>query len=173
MKHALTAALLAATFNCSLAQAADAMKPGLWEINSEMSGSGMPTMPKMSDAQRKQMDAAGMKMPAGTGHGMAFGSKVCITPEQARKGLPPDDPRHKCEQTEVKTSGKTTSWKIACSSPQKMTGSGSITYDSPEHYSGEATMQMSSSPNSSGPNGSGPMTMQQKFKGQWLSANCK
>ncbi|HTH41225.1 MAG TPA: DUF3617 domain-containing protein [Rhodocyclaceae bacterium] len=168
MKHVLTAALLAATFSCSLAQAADTMKPGLWELSSEMSGSNMPAMPKLSDAQRKQMEAAGVKMPAAGGQGMGFSSKVCITPEQAKKGLPPDDPKQKCEQTDVKTSGKTTSWKIACSSPQKMTGSGSITYDSPEHYSGEATMQMAA-----GPNGSGPMSMQQKFKGQWLSASCK
>lgn len=165
MKTTLIAALLA-SFGIA-AQAADAMKPGLWEVASEMSGSGMPAMPKLSDAQRKQMEAAGVKMPSAPGQGMGFSSKICITPEQAKKGTLPDDPKQKCEQTEVKTSGKTTSWKVTCSGQQKMTGTGTITYDSPEHYSGEATMQMQN-----GPQGTA-MTMQQKFKGQWLTANCK
>ena len=166
MKRLLTTPALTLALGVPFALAAETMKPGLWEVSSEMSGGNMPAMPKLSDAQRKQMEAAGVKMPAGGGKGMSFSSKVCITPEQAKKGTPPDDPNMKCEQTDVKTSGKTTSWKVACTGQQKMTGTGSITYDSPERYSGETAMQVQGGPN-------GPMNMQQKFKGQWLSANCK
>ncbi|RTL58058.1 MAG: DUF3617 domain-containing protein [Rhodocyclaceae bacterium] len=163
----LTLAMLVLSATLPLgAHAADGMKPGLWEITSDMSGSGMPAMPKISDAQRKQMEAAGVKMPAMGGQGMSMSHKICVTPEQAKKGTPPEDPKQKCEQTDIKTSGKTTSWKVSCSGQQKMTGTGSITYESPERYSGETAMQMQGGPQ-------GAMAMQMKFKGQWLSADCK
>jgi hypothetical protein len=57
----LTYILVAA--GASFATTAHAMKPGLWEITSQMSGGGMPAMPAMSAAERKQMEAMGIKMP--------------------------------------------------------------------------------------------------------------
>ena len=51
-------ACLVVAAGASLAGTALAMKPGLWEITTQMSGGGMPAMPAMSDAQRKQMEGA-------------------------------------------------------------------------------------------------------------------
>jgi hypothetical protein len=88
---------------------AHAMKPGLWEITTQMSGGGMPAMPAMSDAQRKQMEAMGIKMPGAAGGPMTT-VKHCVTKEQAEKRQPPqtdEDRRQRCEQKDVKTSGNT------------------------------------------------------------------
>ena len=73
----------------SLATTAHAMKPGLWEITTQMSGGGMPAMPAMSDAQRKQMEAMGIKMPGAAGGPMLVTVKHCVTKEQAEKRQPP------------------------------------------------------------------------------------
>ncbi len=155
-------------FSANLAHA-DTMKPGLWEFNTQISGGGMPAMPKISDAERKQMEAMGIKMPQqAAGGGMGFSSKVCITPEQAKKGVPPTTGKNdeKCEQTDIKTSGKTTTWKMVCTGKHKVTGSGTVTNDSPEHFSGETTLNMVNGPQ-------GPTAMNSKFSGTYLSAECK
>ena len=112
-----------ATFS-SLSALAEGMKPGLWEFTTQMSGAGMPAMPAIPEAQRKQMEAMGIKMPQMAGGGMGITTKVCISAEQAKKGVPPNSDKdgEKCEQTDVKTSGKTTSWKMICTGKRKLTG---------------------------------------------------
>ena len=147
---------------------AEGMKPGLWEFATQMSGADMPAMPAVFESQRKQMEAMGIKMPQSGGGGMSVTTRVCITPEQAKKGVPPniDKDGEKCEQTDVKTSGKTTSWKMVCTGSHKMTGSGSVTYDNAEHFRGETKMNMPDGPH-------GSMGMDSKFSGSFLSADCK
>lgn len=146
-----------------------AMKPGLWEVTSQMSGGGMPAMPAMSDAERKQMEAMGVKMPGGAGGAMSVVTRHCVTKEQAAKRQPPqseEDRRQRCEQKDVKTSGNTTTWKIECSGEQKMTGTGSITYQGEESYKGESTFNMQDAKR-------GPNTMKQSYSGKWLATACK
>ena len=82
-------ACLVVAAGASLAGTALAMKPGLWEITTQMSGGGMPAMPAMSEAQRKQMDAMGIKMPGAAGGPMSVVVRHCITTEQAEKRQPP------------------------------------------------------------------------------------
>jgi hypothetical protein len=146
---------------------ADNMKPGLWEFNTQMSGSGLPAMPNISDAQRKQIESMGVKLPQ-AGNALGFSNKVCITPEQAKKGIPPNMEKdgEKCEQSDIKSSGKTTSWKTVCTGKHKVSGSGTVTYDSPEHFSGEMALTMGDSPQ-------GGMPMNNKFSGTFLSADCQ
>ena len=153
----------------SLAATAHAMKPGLWEITSQMSGGGMPAMPAMSEAQRKQMAAMGVQMPGGTGGGMGVVVKHCVTKEQAANRQPPlsdEDRRQKCEQKDVKISGNTVTWKIECTGERKMTGTGSITYQGEESYKGESTFNMQDAKH-------GPTTMKQNYSGKWLATACK
>lgn len=163
--------LLALATSACLASGAHAMKPGMWEITTQMSGGGMPAMPAMpamSDAQRKKMEAMGIKMPGGPGGGMSVVVKHCLTKEQAEKRQPPqsdEDRRHKCEQKDLKTSGNTTTWKIECTGEQKMTGTGSITYQGEESYSGESTFNMQDAKR-------GATTMKQSYTGKWLGAAC-
>jgi len=162
-------AFLAFAAGTSLAASAYAMKPGLWEITSQMSGGGMPAMPAMSDAQRKKMESMGIKMPGGPGGGMGVTVKHCVTKEQAESRRPPqsdEDRRQHCEQKDVKVSGNTVTWKIECTGERKMTGSGSITHQGEESYQGESTFTMQDPKR-------GPMTMQQSYSGKWLAAACK
>jgi hypothetical protein len=166
MNKLLTLLVASCTVLCTSLAHAEGMKPGLWEFATQMSGADMPAMPAIPEAQRKKMEAMGIKMPQAGGMGVT--TRVCITPEQAKKGVPPHAGNNdeKCEQTDVKTSGKTTSWKMVCSGKHKMTGSGSVTYDNAEHFSGETTMNTQDGPH-------GPMTMNNKFSGSFLSADCK
>ena len=160
---------LAIVAGLGLAATAHAMKPGLWEITTQMSGGGMPAMPAMSDSQRKQMEAMGVKMPGGPGGGMTMAVKHCVTKEQAEKRQPPqtdEDRKQKCEQKDVKVSGNTVTWKIVCTGEQKMTGTGSMTYQGEEAYKGESTFNMEGGKR-------GPMTMKQNYSGKWLAAACK
>jgi hypothetical protein len=149
--------------------ASHAMKPGLWEITSQMSGGGMPAMPAVSDAQRKQMEAMGVKMPATAGGPMSVVVKHCVTKEQAEKRLPPqtdEDRRQRCEQKDLKAAGNTVTWRIECSGEQKLSGTGSITYQGEENYKGESTFNVQDARR-------GPMTMKQTFAGKWLAMACK
>ena len=100
---------------------------------------------------------------------MSTVTKLCVTKEQAEKRQPPqsdEDRRQRCEQKDVKTSGNTTTWKIECSGEQKMTGTGSITYQGEESYKGESTFNMQDAKR-------GPSTMKQTYSGKWLAAACK
>ncbi|MCK9379493.1 MAG: DUF3617 domain-containing protein [Sulfuritalea sp.] len=145
------------------------MKPGLWEITTQMSGAGMPARPAMSEDQRKKMEAMGIKMPGAAGGGMGVVVKHCITKEQAANRQPPqsdENARQKCEQKDVKVSGNTTTWKIECTGERKMTGTGSITYHGEENYQGESTFNTQDAKR-------GPTTMKQSYSGKWLAANCK
>ena len=167
MRRFLPLAVVAA--GASLAATAHAMKPGLWEITTQMSGAGMPAMPKMPDAQRKQMEAMGIKMPGGAAGGMGVVAKHCVTKEQAEKRQPPqseEDRQQRCEQKDIKVSGNTVTWKIECTGERKMTGTGSITYQGEESYKGESTFNMQDPKR-------GPTTMQQSYSGRWLAATCK
>jgi len=148
---------------------AETMKPGLWEITSQMSGGNMPKMPAVSAAQRKQMEAMGIKLPGAAGAPMVVTAKRCVSKEEAGKRLPPqgeEDRNTHCEQKDVKTSGNTVTWKIECTGARKMSGAGSMTWQGPERYTGESTFTTRDSPH-------GPTTMKQSYSGKWLAASCK
>ncbi|HEY8856963.1 MAG TPA: DUF3617 domain-containing protein [Rugosibacter sp.] len=147
---------------------AEAMKPGLWEVTSQMSGGNMPKMPTLSAAELKQMEAMGIKLP-NAGNPMMVTVKQCVTKEQAEKRLPPqgaEDHRQRCEQKDMKTSGNTMTWKIECNGEQKMSGTGSMTWQNSEHYTGRSTFTMQDPQR-------GQMTMSQTYTAKWLAANCK
>jgi hypothetical protein len=70
----------------------------------------------------------------------------CITKEQAAdpsKSLPSGsaDSKNDCKVSDYKVEGGKVSWKVACSKPQKMTGSGEMTFTD-ETYDGAIKMSM-------------------------------
>lgn len=157
-----------ACIGVAVAAQAETMKPGLWEITSQMSGGNMPKMPAVSAAQRKQMEAMGIKLPGAAGGPMTVTAKHCVTKQEAEKRLPPqgEDPNTHCAQKDIKTSGNTTTWKIECTGKRKMSGVGSMTWQGPERYTGESTFSTSDPQR-------GPSIMKQVYSGKWLAANCK
>jgi hypothetical protein len=142
------------------------LKPGLWEVTMQMGHeSAAQQMPKLSPQQQAQMDKMGIKMQSGGGVTV----QTCLTKEQVERDEPPkprDDARQKCERTESKRSGNTVNWKMVCTGEHPMTGTGSMTVQSPEAYS--STMQMVSQDPKHG-----PITMNNSMQGRWLSAECK
>lgn len=158
--------------------AAQNMKPGLWEINNKMGGSGdtgakmaaaqeqmQKQMAAMSPEQRKQMEkmmaqqGVGMS-PGGSGGGMAV--RVCITKEMAARNEPPAQ-QGDCKQESMQRSGNTTKFKFTCSKPPSI-GEGEYTLLSPESY----TMKMKTTSQVKGK--AEQMTMD--AQGKWLSNDC-
>jgi len=98
------------------------MRPGMWEITSQTDMPGMP-----------------YKMPP-----MTF--KQCVTPEMLTKdhglGAPHSPPGSHCERAQYKVAGNHAEWAVSCTGRQKLSGKGSITWDSPDSYRGETHMTM-------------------------------
>lgn len=164
MKRLFATAMLSLT----LVTPSLAMKPGLWEITMQMSGDNMPQMPQMSDAERKQMEAMGIKLPQMGPGGMSMAVKHCVSKADAERKQPPlseEDKRNRCEQQDVRHSGNTVTWKLECKGEHKMSGSGKITYQGETAYQGESDVVMH--------NPGGPERMKQRFSGKWLASECK
>jgi hypothetical protein len=132
-------------------------KAGLWEVSTKMSG-----MPQMPPDQMAKMKAMGMQMPADH----VFTTQHCVTPEEAAATKPPPMGRNKeCQMGKMNASGSTVSGDMTCTGAE-MTGTGhfQVSYDSPQHYSGQMTFN--------GQSHGQPMNMTNSFEGKWLSASC-
>lgn len=115
MNQRFLARILAAA-SCCVATAALAQGPDeLWEVTS-------------------RTEMAGMSMPAST-------TKVC-KPKGDRdpSRMAEKDKNSDCRMTDVKQSGNRSTWKVVCTKPEPMTGTGDFTY-SGDKYDG--TMKMS------------------------------
>ena len=113
------------------------MRPGQWEVSMQMA---MPNMP------------AGFQMPVTT-------TASCITPEQANdpaSAAPRQNGRGRggkddCKMTDQKVTGNTITYSMVCTSPEKMTATGEMTFTGDDSYTnnlklamaqGEMTMKM-------------------------------
>lgn len=163
-----TASLLLAALSLSAMAGAHAetMKPGLWEITTQMEGAGMPAMPAIPPEQMAKMKEMGIKMPNMGSQGMGVTVRHCVTKEQAEKGVPPQPKNDQhCEQKSVKREGNKVSWSMECTGERQVSGTGSIVFESPESYKGSSTINMKDPQR-------GAMTMKQSYSGKWLSASC-
>lgn len=160
------AVLLAAAAGSAMAETK--LKPGLWEINIQSAQDGVAQqMPKLTQQQQAQMEKMGIRMPGGNG-GAGITMRTCLSKEQVERNEPPkprEDAREKCEQTDMKRSGNTVSWKMVCTGAHPMRGDGSMTMDSPEAYSSTVNM-VSQDPKR------GAMATRSTMHGKWLGANC-
>jgi hypothetical protein len=118
-----------------LAAAAEEREPGTWwELTTEMSMPGMP-----------------MAMPAQT-------SKLCL-PVREWTEPPAAKPDKNCKVTDMKRSGNTSSWKVACTGKDAMKGEGEMTTTADAYH---GTMHMRSA--------QGEMNM--KTRGRKLGGDC-
>lgn len=123
------------------------MQPGLWEIAVTMQLAGMP-----------------MAMPPQT-------IKKCITAAEAQKAessvmQPQGRPGSKenCKMSNFTHNGRTMSWKGTCTGDADMTFTGSMTFDSPDHYTGNMDIQ--------GTFSGQPMQMSESMDGRRIAASC-
>jgi len=99
------------------------------------------------------MEVSGMSMPPQT-------MRTCAPEGDWKEPPSTQPPDSKCRVTDVKQSGKTTTWKMACDQPEKMTGAGSMTRDG-DTYRG--TMDVTSKQGA----------MQMKMSGRKIGGACE
>jgi hypothetical protein len=106
-----------------LAQTASPMREGNWEVSVKMEMPGMP------------MEMPPMKMTQ------------CVTREQLKdpqSALPKgfEDGDSDCKISDYKLSGSSASWRMTCTKPHAMTGTGEIAYAGDSSYKGKIAMDM-------------------------------
>lgn len=137
-------------------------KAGLWSVTTQMSGMPQMQMPQMTPEQMQQMQAMGVQMPHMHAHGMT--TQYCMTEAEVNSDGPPPSMQKECKVSNMKVTGHSMSADMTCSGHMQGNGHMSVTYDSPEHYSGTMTFAGSAE---------GHMTnVTNTFEGHWVSADC-
>jgi len=103
MKRYLAGMLM--TASCCVATGAFAQGTDeLWEMTTKMEMAGMPAMPARTD-------------------------KVCkLKGDRDPSKMGEKDKSSDCKMTDIKQSGNRSTWKVVCTKPEPMTGTGDITY---------------------------------------------
>ena len=165
----LTTLLLSAT---ALTAQAQSMKPGLWSISTQMSGSpemeqAMAAMQKqlaaMPAEQRKKMEE--MMGKQGVSMGSTPGSasvKVCLTQAMIERNVLSSHEGN-CQHTNSPRMGSSMKYSFTCTQPPS-SGEGEVNFISPESYSMRVTVNSTVKGK--------PNTMTMNSKGQFLSADC-
>ncbi|MBL8472371.1 MAG: DUF3617 domain-containing protein [Rhodocyclaceae bacterium] len=152
----------------TLSAQAETMKPGLWEISVSSDMGGGHAMPAIPPEQLAEMQKRGIKLPPMAG-GQPMLTRHCVSKEQAERGEPPqprDDARMKCERTDLRHEGNTVKWKMHCTGEREAWGEGFVTYAGATAYSGNMQITVKDAAH-------GNMTMNQKYSGKWLGADCR
>ena len=121
----LVPVIVLALFATAAVIAQSGMRPGQWETTMQMQ---MPNMP------------AGVQMPS-------MKNTQCITPDQAKdpaSAVPRQSGRGRggkddCKVSDYKMTGSTATWTMMCTSPDKMTATGEMTFGDDSYTS---TMKM-------------------------------
>lgn len=98
------------------AVAADAMRPGLWEITTSVEMPGMPYQPPPQTMRH------------------------CYTEQDVKESPVPKDDT--CRITDLKTAGNKTTWKMECTGEAASKGEGEMVYFGDSAYEGKNRMQM-------------------------------
>lgn len=171
-RHVCVAALVAAAMSCG-ALAQQALKPGLWQVETRMPSDPefdksmaelREQLASMSPEERKQMEAMmgkqGVQFGAG-GHG-GTAAKFCMSREQAE--------RHEtaaaqgdCKVTRQARSGNTITSSFTCVNP-KSSGESAVTFTSAQAYASKLTMVTEQG-------GKKEKTVMES-NAKWLSADC-
>ena len=171
-----TAAIAAFCIAAPAETLAQTMKPGLWEITTQMQGAAggkldtaMAEMKKemagMSPEQRKMveemMTKQGVKVGGAGGGGVKV--KVCMTQEMVDRNEIGARQQGDCAHTRSPRSGNTMKFSFVCSKPPSK-GEGEVTFKSAQAYS----MKMTSTSTIQGK----PESMEMQGSGTWLSTDC-
>ena len=139
MRHlaALAAAGLALACTTGTAGAQQQLKPGLWELQTQMRSDEMDKrLAAMPPEQRARLQAM-LGQPGVAGSG-GQGIRYCLSPEDAKR--PPTDGPHErgdCKTDYTNRSGNRLTFKTVCSEPPS-TADGEVVFEGPEAY----TMKM-------------------------------
>lgn len=147
-------------------QAAEHLKPGLWEMSTKMDS--MKAMPKIPPEQLEQLKKMGIAIPESRDG--AIITKVCFDkqmaerdPKDAQDHLPPEA-RQECKSQNFSFQGASYSGEVICNG-QNIQGKGTIS----GKYGGDS---MSSVYDFNGVANGKPMKQHIENQGKWLSADC-
>jgi hypothetical protein len=134
---------------CAGYASAQSIKPGLWEISTQMQGSGQmgealanarKEMEGMSPEERKMMQdmmaKQGVQMGTGAGGGMTI--KICMTQDMVDRNEVSSGRQGDCTHTNSQRSGNTLKFSYVCTKPPSR-GDGQVTFTSSEAYSTKMT----------------------------------
>ncbi|HWG79033.1 MAG TPA: DUF3617 domain-containing protein [Stellaceae bacterium] len=144
-----------------------AVKPGLWEMTSDMQRSGAPPIPpealaKMSPEQRQKVEQA-MQGAMGPQHRV---DKHCVTAEDIKKGFDRMDEtsRGQCTRKVTASSATLHAGTFSCAGQGNRSGSYRVEAKSPESVVANWNMTLT--------RGGDTMTMKNDMQGKWLGADC-
>jgi hypothetical protein len=171
LRNIAASSLLLACASLALAQN---IKPGLWEISTQMQGGSgemaaamaeaQKEMASMSPEERKMMQAMmakqGVQMGTGAGGGMSI--KICMTQEMVDRNEVSSQ-QDGCTHTNSPRAGNTMKFSFVCTKPQS-NGEGQVTFTSPEAYS----VKVSTTSSMRGK----PERMDIQSSGRWLGKEC-
>lgn len=167
----------AALTSGALGASAQALQPGLWEINNKLSSSSGEMEKSMAEAQkqlaampadqRKMMESMMAKqgggMPMGApGGGLGTSVKICMTKEMVERNDVAAQ-QGDCQHTHMPRTGNTMKFSFVCAKPPS-SGEGQVTFVSPQAY----TMKMTLNNTVRGK----PEMMKMDASGKFLSADC-
>lgn len=153
---------------------AQTLKPGLWEITSQIQGGSSETARALAEAQkqlanlppdqarimRDMMARQGVQMASAPGGGTAI--KTCMTPDMVARDAVATQ-QGDCTHTSSPRVGNRMPFSFVCTQPPSR-GEGQVTFVSPEAY----TVQMAATAVVNGK----PEKMDLQASGRWLGATC-
>lgn len=143
------------------------MRPGLWQLST--TSALLALAPQLSERQRQDLDKLarqyGFSMPK-IRNGAAI-SEVCITPDMARRKIPPVFQHREsgCEVRNAARDGDRYAMDLVCTGTQ-VSGSGraSGAFNGPEQFTGRSEFN--------GVVHGAPVNEQAETSGKWLRAQC-
>jgi hypothetical protein len=175
-RHLVVAASAACLFSTPALTAAQTMRPGLWEITTQMQGAAggkmdaaMAEMQKrlasMTPEQRKMVEDSmakqGMKMGGAPGGGMKM--QMCMTQEMVDRNEVTSSQHGNCTETRSPRMGNSMKFSFECTNPPSK-GEGMVTFSGPDSYA----MKLTTTTTVQGKSDS----MDMQGSGKWLSADC-
>ena len=155
---------------CAEAASAQNLKPGLWEIATQMQGGpgqknddiaqAQKELQSLPPDQRKMMEAMlaqqGVQLGAGPGGGITI--KICMTKEMVdRNDLPSQ--QGDCKHSYTPRAGNSMKFSFVCTKPPS-SGEGQITFTSPEAYQTKMDTKVNA------------QKSEMQSSGRWLKADC-
>lgn len=124
---------------------AQAIDPGLWEVQHDMQMPGQPPMaPQMQQMQEQMRNLPPearrmMEQQMGAGRGPGGALRICITPEEARGVIREGQKEGDCTYSQVSHSGNVWKGRMVCANPPSQ-GEFTTTLYSSSHYSTTALL---------------------------------
>lgn len=144
------------------------VKPGLWEIQTSGSASGMPEIPTEALAKlppEQRVIAAAMLLAIITQASVPHRLQFCVTPEQLRQGLDLDRMAGKdCHRTVQSSSPRGLDMQVDCTGREAMSGDVHLRVVDRATVAGNVDVRAGE--------GASRLTIRQSLHGRWLGAAC-